>query len=74
MDDVELTARKIEVYLPVSVEMLQDPAPTWQEVEAAQAAWNALPAEERDRINAERAAAYEAARCPCCGNHPDDVY
>ena len=35
-------------------------------------AFRALPANEQERILAERAAAYEAQRCPHCGCHPDE--
>ena len=72
----EITVRQMQVYMPISQEMLEDALPPWDEIERHMEekarAFAALPREEQERIKAERKAAYEAERCEACGCHPDE--
>lgn len=72
----EITARRMVHTFPVPAELLEDQLPPWDvmmaQMEAAAAAFAALPPEEQQRITAERKAAYEAERCTACGCHPDE--
>lgn len=83
MSEPEITVRKMSYAMPAPTqEMIDDAAgmPSLLEMmeqwEQERAAFEALPAEEQERILAEREAEREAARlartCPHCGCDPEE--